>query len=136
MALKKVRLFLDIHRERRISYLQKAEKELLAKLGKGTVTLDSLKEDLKICTAHYQKIMAMNYMKRQIVYLEDKTLLIQNSYATPQMIGQIQNIIQSVGWGLYKLNSDQASEFIHIFRPFIGNLAALDNFVDRKVVLV
>lgn len=43
------------------------------------------------------------------------------------------SFLQNAAWGLHRLNSDQAPEFIAFFRPLLGDLSYPDRFVDREV---
>lgn len=132
--LKKVRLHLDIHRERRIAQLQKSEQKLRDKfLTRTKVDLADLKEDLQICVGHYHKIRAMNHISRNIKFLEERSLMIEKGFKDRNASKEIDNIILTNCWGLYKLNNDQAPEHNHFFKPFVGDVTKMDNYVDRQL---
>lgn len=98
------------------------------------ITLESLKNKLAVLTGSYHKIQATGYVRKYIEFLNDKTILLEKCLQNPAALPQeIKNIILSIAWGLVKLNSDQAPEFIQIFKPFIGDISKIDNLVDRQV---
>lgn len=132
--LKKIRLFLDIHKERRIVALQKYEAVLHDKLqSTKKLELKDVKEDLQLCVINYQKVRAMAIVGRYVSFLEDKSLLISQAYQNPSILKELLPIMQGIGWALYKLNSDLAPEYLSFFRPLIGDVTKLDRFVERQV---
>ncbi len=64
----------------------------------------------------------------------DKSILLEKCLQNPASLPEeIRNIVRTVAWGLVKLNSDQAPEFLQMFRPFIGDISKIDNLVDKNV---
>lgn len=126
---------LDLARERRIFLLQKGEKELYQKLqGTMQIPLGNIKDDVQLLTTHFHRIKAMAMMSNMLKYIEDKVVeldlaLNNKKPATEQTV----NILRTIAWGLYKVNSDQAPEFIHFFAPLIGDFRRADHMVDRQV---
>ena len=131
-----MRLFLDLNKDRRIHLLQKAEAELKEKIGKSGTTLASIQNDLQMCVAQYHKIKAIAMIHRRVNFLQDHSILIEKSFKDPSLLKECHNLLQNVAWGLHRLNSDQAPEFIAFFRPLLGDLAYAERFVDREVLLV
>lgn len=129
-------MMLDLARERRIFLLQKAEKELYQKLqGTMQIPLNNIKDDVQLLTTHFHRIKAMAMMSNYLKYIEDKVVeldfaLNNKKPATDQTV----NILRSIAWGLYKVNSDQAPEFLHFFAPLIGDIRRADHLIDRQVL--
>lgn len=99
------------------------------------ITLNSLKEDLQICVGQYHKIRAIGILTRQIAFLQERSLLIEKGFKRQADIQDCHNILRNVGWGLHRLNSNEAPEFLTFFRPLIGDINSLDKFIDREVRL-
>lgn len=126
---------LDLARERRIFLLQKAEKQLFEKLQvKSQIPLNSIKEDLQLLTTHYHRIRAMAQLSNLLKYMGDKTVELDYALNRKKPISEESfNILRTIAWGLYKVNSDQAPEFIRFFAPVIGDIRGADAFIDRQV---
>jgi len=98
------------------------------------IPLGNIKDDVQLLTTHFHRIKAMAMMSNMLKYIEDKVVeldlaLNNKKPATEQTV----NILRTIGWGLYKINSDQAPEFIHFFAPLIGDIRRADHMVDRQV---
>ena len=129
--LKKIRLYLDIHKEKKIYTLQKYEAKLKEKLERPGLSLDNIKEDLQLCVISYQRIRAMAMVKNYIKFLEDKTLLITKAFNDPSILKELLYMMKGVGWALYKMNSDLAPEYLNFFARIIGDVTRIDNQIDR-----
>lgn len=129
--LKKIRLYLDIHKEKKIYTLQKYEAKLKEKLEEPGLSLVNIKEDLQLCVINYQRIRAMAMVKNYIKFLEDKTLLITKAFNDPSILKELLYMMKGVGWSLYKMNSDLAPEYLNFFARIIGDVTRIDNEVDR-----
>jgi len=130
----KNRLYLDIAKERKIESLQKQEKKLLENLKGGQRSLNDIKEDLQIMTGTYQRIKAIGTMRRQILFLEERTVMIQKTFeGVSTHFHEIEPTIKNLCFGLYKLNSEQASEFNSFFKRLVGDLNSFQHQVDRNV---
>lgn len=132
----KVRLFLDLNKDRRIHQLQKAESLLKEKIGQGGTSLTSIQNDLQICVTNYHRIKAIGMLQRRISYLADHSILLEKSFRDPSQLKECHSFLQNAAWGLHRLNSEQAPEFMAFFRPLLGDLQFPERFVDREVSLL
>lgn len=128
-----MRLFLDLHKDRRIHALQKHEAELKAKIVRPGITLLDLQQDLQICVGHYHKIKAIGMLQRQLSFLFERSLLLERGFKDPSQLKECHIILQNVAWSLHRLNSDQAPEYIQFFKPILGDISQVEKFIDREV---
>jgi hypothetical protein len=107
--------------------------QLKDKVRTPGITLNQLKEDLQICVGQYQKIKAIGIITRQILFLQERNIMLEKGFKRQADIQECHNVLRNVGWGLHRLNSNEAPEFIAFFRPLMGDISNLDKFIDREV---
>jgi hypothetical protein len=129
----KVRLFLNLNKDRRINQLQKQEAALRERIGSQSTSLQSIQQDLQICVTQYHRIKAIGMLERRIAFLAERSILLEKSFKNPTELRECLPVLQNVAWGLHRLNSEQAPEFIAFFRPILGDISHSERFVDREV---
>lgn len=127
---------MQLNKDRRIHTLQKLEANLRTKINIPGITLSDLKEDLQISVGHYHKIKAIGILQRQLSFLQERTILLEKGFKYQTDLKECLQVLQNVGWGLHRLNSNEAPEFLAFFRPLLGDITGFDNFIDREVVVV
>ena len=129
----KVRLFLNLNKDRRIHQLQKQEAALKERIGSQTTSLVSIQQDLQICVTQYHRIKAIGMLERRIAFLAERSILLEKSFKNPAELMECLPILQNVAWGLHRLNCEQTPEFVAFFRPILGDISHSERFVDREV---
>ncbi len=128
-----MRLFLNLNKDRRINQLQKQEAALRERIGSQSTSLQSIQQDLQICVTQYHRIKAIGMLERRIAFLAERSILLEKSFKNPTELRECLPVLQNVAWGLHRLNSEQAPEFIAFFRPILGDISHSERFVDREV---